>query len=240
MLAAPQVVGLRDRSRQELILLIADLAPTAVAAKVTEPIYHSYSNWYSQNPRGPDPRPGFSNEPFLATSIPSQPSAMNSNPSFGLANKPILISANHDNFEQSMEMGTPSPPPEVHNPGPTRLQDRVDQYSGLVPATEVTSTLYARMTGDREQPKLAERLASSETHPQGRGPYNVGQRSTSGGNAHLAARLGVNSGERSQSLVNRIQDEHRPNPGYQNRDREPTNRPGGGLMARMIGDKKPA
>ncbi|QRV95853.1 cell surface glycoprotein 1 [Ceratobasidium sp. AG-Ba] len=209
-------------------------------AQATEPIYQSYSNGYPQNPRGPDPPLGFSNEPFHATSIPSQPSAMNSNPSFGLSNKPILISANHGNFEQSMEMGTPSPPPEVHNPGPTRLQDRVDQYPGFVPATEVTSTLYARMTGDREQPRLAERLASSETYPQGRGSYNVGQRSTSGGNAYLAARLGVNSGERSQSLVNRIQDEHRPKPGYQNRDRESTTRPGGGLMARMIGDKKPA
>ncbi|KAG9091904.1 hypothetical protein FRC06_000328 [Ceratobasidium sp. 370] len=212
----------------------------------TQPADPTYPSHPSEHPQDsgyyPSQRSGFSAEMPLASSTPSRPPASESNVDAGPAKKPIVMAANYDNFEQSVVMEAPSP--EVRNPTQARLQDRVDQYPGFVPASFVPveasgPSLYARLTQDREQLPLAERLASSESLQSSRGAYGKGAKPVaSSNNGQLAARLGVNAGERSQPLANRFVDEPRHRPNYQNRDREPPARPGGGLMARMVGDKK--
>ncbi|KAG8709493.1 hypothetical protein FRC09_000637, partial [Ceratobasidium sp. 395] len=209
-----------------------------------EPIHPNHSGGHVQEPDyDPGLRVGFSVGIPQASSTPSRPPVLvesSNNPIPGLPKKPIVMPADYDNFEQSMVMEIASP--EARNPTSSRLQERVSEYPGFVPASfvpvENTPRLYARMTQGEQLP-LSERLASSETHQPMRVTYNKGPKSTnSNNNSQLAARLGVNNGERSQPLANRLQDEARSRPSYQNRDREPQARPGGGLMARMVGDKK--
>ncbi|KAG9077251.1 hypothetical protein FS749_010877, partial [Ceratobasidium sp. UAMH 11750] len=214
--------------------------------RLADPTYSSHPSGHPQDSGYYSGlRPGFSVEMPQASSTPSRPPAsVESNTNLGIPKKPIVMPANYDNFEQSTVMEAPSP--EVRNPPQARLQDRVVQYPGFVPAAfvpiETTGpSLYARLTQDREQLPLAERLASSESHQPSRGTYGKGSKSTPpSNNVQLAARLGVNTGEKSQPLANRFVDEPRHRPSYQNRDREPPARPGGGLMARMVGEKKPA
>ncbi|KAG8684032.1 hypothetical protein FRC08_013938 [Ceratobasidium sp. 394] len=213
--------------------------------RLADPTYPSHPSGHPQDSSYYSGlRPGFSVEMPQASSTPSRPPAsVESNANLGIPKKPIVMPANYDNFEQSAVMEASSP--EVRNPPQARLQDRVVQYPGFVPAAfvpvETTGpSLYARLTQDREQLPLAERLASSESHQPSRGTYGKGSKSTPpSNNVQLAARLGVNAGEKSQSLANRFVDEPRHRPSYQNRDREPPARPGGGLMARMVGEKKP-
>ncbi|KAG8761920.1 hypothetical protein FRC12_009266 [Ceratobasidium sp. 428] len=209
-----------------------------------EPIHPNHSGGPGQEPHyDPGLRAGFSVGIPQASSTPGRPPVLvesSNNPIPGLPKKPIVMPADYDNFEQSMVMETASP--EARNPASSRLQERVSEYPGFVPASfvpvENTPRLYARMTQGEQLP-LSERLASSETHQPMRVTYNKGPKLTnSNNNSQLAARLGVNNGERSQPLANRLQDEARSRPSYQNRDREPQARPGGGLMARMVGDKK--
>jgi hypothetical protein len=152
---------------------------------------------------------------------------------------PTVTLNNYDSFEQSMSMDMSSPPrpTEIRYPAPNRLQDRVDLPSSYV-AAEVpgSSSLSSRMAQGHEQPTLVERLASTQGNPSNKAAHVRGTRpNTSGNNGQLAARLGVGTGERSQPLASRLLSESQPRPNYQ--IREPVPRPGGGLMARMVGDR---
>jgi hypothetical protein len=178
--------------------------------------------------------PGFPAGTHLASYTSQRPPVMVDNSRQGVRN-PTATLNNYDSFEQSIS----SPPlsAEILYPAPKRLQDRVD-----LPASYVTagapglSSLSSRMAQENEQPTFVERSASDQGNTSNRAAHARGPRSnTSGNNGQLAARLGVGTGERSQPLASRLLSEPQPRPNYQNR--EPLPRPGGGLMARMVGDK---
>ncbi|KAG9118697.1 hypothetical protein FRC07_006664, partial [Ceratobasidium sp. 392] len=176
---------------------------------IQEPARPSHPSGHSQDPNYDSGlRPGFSVGMPQASSTPGRPSILvepSNNVNLGLPKKPIVMPANFDNFDQSTTMEIASPEAQRH--APARLQERVEQYPGFAPAgfvpVEAAPSLYTRMTQSDQLP-LAERLASSETHqPNKTTSYNKGPKpAVSNNNGHLAARLGVNSGDRSQPLAN--------------------------------------
>ena len=150
----------------------------------------------------------------------------------------------------AMEMSSPPLSPLRQIPAQAKLQDRVNlppipvhTDSGL----EGGASLFARMDRDSEQLPLAARMASSQNYHASKPPsHTKGSKSNSYDNrGQLASRLGVSTGEKPQSLANRLVGESQSRSVYQGRteNREPPSRGsemiGGGLMARLVG-KKPS
>ncbi|KAF8597398.1 hypothetical protein BDV93DRAFT_527431 [Ceratobasidium sp. AG-I] len=158
-------------------------------------------------------------------------------------------SNNYDDFEQSMTMEMSSPPlsplRQLQTQG--RLQDRVNAPPVPVYAdsgAENGASLFARMGHDND---LAARMTSSQNNQANNlSSHSKWSKSNSYDNrGQLASRLGVSTGEKSQSLANRLVGDSQSRSTYQGRteNRESSSRGsemiGGGLMARLVG-KKPA